>query len=56
VDPIAHEPGDAGLATLEWILLIGAIVVPAAFVIYEIMRALGEFYAFNSWVIALPFP
>jgi hypothetical protein len=56
MDPKPGEQGDEGLATLEWMLIIGAIVVPAAVVVYQIMRALGEFYAFNSWLIALPFP
>ena len=56
MDSTTREQTDAGMATLEWILLLGAMVLPMAFVVYEIMRALGQFYGFNSWVIALPFP
>ena len=45
-----------GFATVEWILILGVVVVPTATLIFTIMVALERFYSVTSWVIALPFP
>jgi hypothetical protein len=43
-------------ATVEWVMLLGIIIVPTAALIFTIMRMLEPFYSLNSWVISLPFP
>ena len=43
-------------ATIEWVLLLGVIIVPMAALIFAIMAALQPYYSINSWVVSLPFP
>lgn len=50
------QPQEEGLVIIEWILIVGAIIVPAVSMIYQILVALEHYYAINSWVVSLPFP
>jgi Flp pilus assembly pilin Flp len=43
-------------ATIEWVLLLGVIIVPMTAVIFAIVTALQPYYSINSWVVSLPFP
>lgn len=45
-----------GLEAVEWILVLGAAVVPIMLLVYEIMKWVGIYYSFVSWTISLPFP
>ena len=47
---------ETGLETLEWILLVGAFIIPVAAGVLKVAELTGRFYAENSWVISLPFP
>jgi hypothetical protein len=45
-----------GAVTVEWILLVGGIVVPMAVFLFVLMDALLKVYSFTSWSVSLPFP
>jgi hypothetical protein len=47
---------ESAQATMEWVLLLGMIIVPSSALIFEIMISVGWFYSISSWVISLPFP
>jgi hypothetical protein len=44
------------MESVEWILLLGALIIPLAAAMLKIASLLGLFYAGNSWIISLPFP
>lgn len=46
---------EEGLEVAEWFLVLGGVIVPLAFVIFEVMYLVARFYSFNSWVVSLPF-
>ncbi len=37
-------------------MLLGAVIVPIALLIFYFMQQLENYYAIVSWMIALPFP
>jgi hypothetical protein len=46
-----------GQAVMEWIMLLGVIIVPMWLLcIFPLLTLLEKFYALTSWMIALPFP
>jgi hypothetical protein len=45
-----------GLETAEWALLLGAVIVPIAYFIFEVTKYVASFYQITSWVTTLPFP
>jgi Flp pilus assembly pilin Flp len=47
---------EGGLETAEWALLLGAVLVPLAYFIYQIGNFVARFYELTSWVSTLPFP
>ncbi len=47
---------ETGMESVEWILLLGALIIPLAAAMLKIASLLGLFYAGNSWIISLPFP
>ena len=50
------EDPEGAQATIEWVLLLGVIIVPMTAVIFAIVTALQPYYSINSWVVSLPFP
>ena len=46
---------EAGMTTVEWILIVGGVIVPIAAFIFQICIWLGKYFSFTSWVITLPF-
>ena len=42
--------------TIEYVLLLGTIIVPMAAFILAVMDAVGRFYSVTSWVVYIPFP
>lgn len=47
---------ERGLEVVEWLLVLGGVIVPLAALIYKVMGMVAQFYSFNSWIISLPFP
>ena len=47
---------EGGLETVEWVLLLGAFVVPLSAAMLKIVGMLGYFYSITSWIVSLPFP
>jgi hypothetical protein len=45
-----------GLEAVEWILVLGAAVVPIMLLAYEVMKWVAIYYSYISWTISLPFP
>lgn len=45
-----------GLEAAEWVLVLGALVVPIAYFILQIAKYVAGFYQITSWVTTLPFP
>jgi hypothetical protein len=45
-----------GLETAEWALLLGAVIIPIAYFIWQIGSYVASFYQITSWVTTLPFP
>jgi hypothetical protein len=45
-----------GLETAEWALVLGALIIPVAYFIWQIAGYLTRFYEITSWVTTLPFP
>jgi hypothetical protein len=54
--PPVAEDRESGLAVVEWILLLLAVILPMAALIFEIMKELEQFYSITGWVVGLPFP
>jgi hypothetical protein len=46
----------SGLETAEWVLVLGALVIPIAFFILQIAKYVAGFHQITSWVSTLPFP
>ena len=44
-----------GLETSEWVLLLGAVIIPIAYFIMQISMYVARFYELTSWVTTLPF-
>ena len=44
-----------GLETSEWVLLLGAIIIPIAYFVLQISLYVARFYELTSWVTTLPF-
>lgn len=47
---------ESGLKTIEWILLVGGVIVPIAAFIFKLAIWIGQYFSYTSWVITLPFP
>jgi Flp pilus assembly pilin Flp len=47
---------ERGLEAAEWALLLGGVVVPVAYFIFQIAQFIARFYELTSWVSTLPFP
>jgi len=47
---------ESGLKTVEWILLVGGVIVPIAAFIFKLAIWVGQYFSYTSWVITLPFP
>jgi hypothetical protein len=47
---------EQGMEVVEWLLVLGGVIVPLAAFIYKIMDMVARFYSFNSWITSLPFP
>lgn len=47
---------EGGLETAEWIVLLGAVIVPVAYFILQIAHSIARFYEITSWLTTLPFP
>jgi hypothetical protein len=44
-----------GLQSMEWLLIIVAVIIPFCMFINVLAKAIGEYYSFISQVITLPF-
>ena len=47
---------ERAFASVEWVLLIGGVILPMAALIYSVMNALSRYYSLTSWIVSLPFP
>ncbi len=47
---------ESGLAVIEWVLLIIALILPMAVLVLNVMTALMKYYSVTSWSVSLPFP
>jgi hypothetical protein len=45
-----------GEVAVEWVLLLGAIIVPMTAVIFKVMDMVIRYYSVTSWCVSLPFP
>jgi Flp pilus assembly pilin Flp len=54
-DVLAFHRDERGLETIEWMLLLGVVIVPAIAFMLKLSVAIGEYYSHVSWVISLPF-
>ena len=45
-----------GLEPAEWVIVLGAVIVPIAYFIMQITLYLTNFYEITSWITTLPFP
>ena len=45
-----------GQATLEYALLLAAIVLPSMIIFRMLLRALSDLFAFTTLMLSLPFP
>lgn len=54
-DVVAFLKQEEGLEVVEWLLVLGGVIVPLAALIYKVMNMVAQFYSFNSWIISLPF-
>jgi Flp pilus assembly pilin Flp len=52
---IAFHHDERGLETVEWMLLLGVVIVPMIAFMLKLSVAIGEYYSHVSWVISLPF-
>jgi hypothetical protein len=46
---------ERGLETSEWVLLLGAVIIPLAYFVMQIAIYVTHFYELTSWVTTLPF-
>jgi len=46
---------EAGLTTIEWVLMIGGVIVPIMVFILKLAIWIGQYFSFTSWVMTLPF-
>jgi hypothetical protein len=47
---------EGGLEAAEWVVVLGAAIVPIAYFIWQIAFYLTKFYQITSWITTLPFP
>lgn len=47
---------EEGLETVEWLLVLGGVIVPLTALIFKVMGLVAKYYSFDSWIISLPFP
>ena len=47
---------EGGLETAECALLLGGVIIPVAYFIFQIALFIARFYELTSWVSTLPFP
>ena len=47
---------EGGLETAEWALVLGAVIIPVTYFIWQIAEFIERFYEITSWVTTLPFP
>ena len=45
-----------GLEAVEWVLVLGGIIVPMIAMIMYVERAVVFYYQVTSWIVSLPFP
>jgi hypothetical protein len=45
-----------GLEAVEWVLVLGGIIVPMIGMIMYVERAVVFYYQCTSWIVSLPFP
>ena len=45
-----------GLEAVEWVLVLGGIIVPMIWCLMYVERSVMYYYQFTSWVVSLPFP
>jgi hypothetical protein len=47
---------EEGLETVEWLLVLGGVIVPLTALIFKLMGLVARYYSFDSWIVSLPFP
>ena len=45
-----------GLEAVEWVLVLGGIIVPMIAMMMYVERAVCFYYQVTSWIVSLPFP
>ena len=45
-----------GLEPAEWVIVLGAAIVPISYFIMQTALYLTRFYELTSWITTLPFP
>ena len=45
-----------GLEAVDWVLVLGGIIVPMIYCIIYVERAVMFYYQITSWIVSLPFP
>ena len=51
----AFHADEQGLETIEWLLLLGVVILPIAAFILKISIAIGRYYSFVSQSLTTPF-
>ncbi len=51
---LLHQ-SEAGLTTVEWLLLVGGVILPIAAFIIKLSIWIGQYFSYSSWVMTLPF-
>jgi hypothetical protein len=46
---------EEGRVAIEWLLVIGGLIIPIAALIFKVATMIAHYYAVSSWVISLPF-
>jgi hypothetical protein len=52
----AWSRDENGLETVEWLLVVGTLIVPLAGIVLAVARAMMRYYELTSWIVSLPFP
>ena len=45
-----------GLEAVEWVLVLGGIIVPMIAAMMYVQRAVIFYFKVTSWIVSLPFP
>lgn len=57
VNPLVEWYRDEdGLEAVEWLLVLGGIIVPMIWMIINVEHAVVFYFKVTSWVLSLPFP